>query len=70
VKAVDALPMSFGLLQRAVAFLLSRLIDGAATGALPAAGGGFGDAASYPALIAVLSVRPHGLFDQPRAERV
>lgn len=36
----------------------------------PALGGGFGNIASYLALLAMLAVRPQGLFGQPRTERV
>ena len=36
----------------------------------PALGGGFGNIASYLALLAMLAVRPQGLFGQPQIERV
>jgi branched-chain amino acid transport system permease protein len=36
----------------------------------PHVGGGFGTVLSYLVLIAVLFVRPHGLFGRPRPERV
>ena len=36
----------------------------------PHLGGGFGAVASYLALVAMLFVRPYGLFGRPRAERV
>ena len=36
----------------------------------PSVGGGFGNIVSYLLLLAVLIARPHGLFGQPRVERV
>ena len=36
----------------------------------PALGGGFGTIASYLLMMAMLLVRPHGLFGRPPAERV
>lgn len=36
----------------------------------PRLGGGFGNVASYILLIAMLVIRPSGLFGRPRIERV
>jgi branched-chain amino acid transport system permease protein len=36
----------------------------------PSIGGGFGNIVSYLLLLAVMIARPHGLFGQPRVERV
>ncbi|MBI3513987.1 MAG: branched-chain amino acid ABC transporter permease, partial [Proteobacteria bacterium] len=53
-----------------VAAMIIGVLESLGAGYLdPALGGGFGTITSYLLLLAVLMVRPHGLYGQPRAER-
>jgi branched-chain amino acid transport system permease protein len=62
---LDSIP---GVILGAMAVgLLESLVGGYID---PLVGGGFGSVASYLVLIAVLFVRPHGLFGKPDIERV
>ncbi|HJQ59242.1 MAG TPA: branched-chain amino acid ABC transporter permease [Vineibacter sp.] len=54
-----------------VGAMLLGLLESLASGYLdPLLGGGFASVASYMALLAMLLVRPHGLFGRPQVERV
>jgi len=65
VGGLDSIPGAL------VGGLLIGLLENLAGGYLdPLLGGGFGAIASYIAVIAMLFVRPQGLFGQPSAERV
>jgi branched-chain amino acid transport system permease protein len=54
-----------------IAAMLIGIVESLGAGYLdPQLGGGFGTIASYLLLLAMLTVRPYGMFGQPRAERV
>jgi len=54
-----------------VGAMIVGVMEGLSAGYLdPHIGGGFGGVVSYLVLIAVLFLRPHGLFGRPVAERV
>lgn len=54
-----------------VAAVLIGVLESVTAGYVdPLVGGGFGSVASYLVLLAVLFVRPHGLFGEPTIERV
>ena len=62
---LDSIPGTF------VAALLIGVLESLAAGYLDSAlGGGFSSVASYLVLIAVLCIRPYGLFGRPLVERV
>ena len=54
-----------------VGAILVGVLESLAAGYVdPLLGGGFGNVASYLVLIAVLFVRPYGMFGRPAIERV
>ncbi len=65
VGGLDSIPGAI------VAAMVIGVIESLGTGYLdPALGGGFGNVAAYLLLIAMLCVRPYGLFGRPAAARV